>query len=273
MKTKLNISNLLVDENIYLTFSEFYYIKEIIYKVNEFIVRRDITLNKNLKNNLSSLKIRKDKICLWENGYNALKNELRVDITKWDIASVLEMASTDRNKKYPGVVFDDGIGYGLNAGITEYFSRCLSNKNSNYAIEALVAETLLKLNYDVVFYSYFYNNGSNLMLIDRKIKDLMIHLDFYHDKYIELTKLSENKKDKKKIYEFQCSNYYNVYFIIDNLIEIVNVSFISEEEKCKIISDFVSKFVSITNFDEFRYLKSFNYDVKKIKKIYKRKVK
>lgn len=273
MKTGLNINDLLDDENIYLAFNEFDYIKEVIYKVNEFITRRDSHLNKNLKNNLIGLKIKKDKIKLSENGYNASENELRIDNTKWDIVSVLEMASTNRNKMYPGIILENGIGYGLNAGITEYFSKCLSNKNSYYVIESLIAETLLKLNYDVVFYSYFYNNGSNLMLIDKKIKDLMVYLDLYHDNYIKIIKLNENKKNKKQIFDLQVSNYHNVYSIIDILINIVNISFISEEDKYKIISEFISKFISITSFDEFRYLKSINYDAEKIRKKYKRKVK
>ena len=272
MKNKLNIRSLLDDKNIRLTHNEYNYIIELIYKINEFIIKRDSDLNKNLKNNLTSLKIRKDKIEIWENGYNSKENELIIDNSKWDIVSILEMASTNRNKKYSGIVMDDGLGYGLNAGITEYFSKCLSNKRSYYVIESLVAETLLKLNYNVVFYSYFYNNGSNMMQFGKNINDLLIKLDLYHSNYLKMNKMISNTKNKNSIFRLQCSNFYCMYYIIENLIKIIDESFIDENEKYKIVSDFVSKFNSIISFEEFKYLKELKIDVKKNVKVYKRKV-
>lgn len=256
MKIDLN------SENIHLNFFDYNYLKELVYKVNSFITKIDPTLNKNLKNNLKDLVVKKGRLKISDKSYDEANNILTIDMCKWDLIGVLQIASTNRIDGKSGVITNNGLGRGLNAGITEYFSRMMSSKIDYYIIETLIAETLLKLNLNTVFYSYFYSNGTNLMQFDSKMKDLMMYLDTYHDNYIKINEAIALKKDKSLIFKLQCSNFYNIYYVIETLITIINRSFIDEEKKNKIVSEFISKFNSITSFEEFRYLRDLNNGIK-----------
>lgn len=251
------------------------------YQVNKFITNIDKDLNKNFINNINNLIIEEEPRKIQPTVYNYYSNILNTKGLLNNIYTLLHMASNDIDKRYLGIIIEDGIGYSLNEGLTELFANEICYKGYNYPFEVTVAKSLFMIDKKIVAESYFNNDGNNLMLINSKIKDLMISLDSYHDNYVKLLSLYKEKniieqskyKDEKleslienlnySINMIEEENFENVYNIFNILINIINNSKIEEEQKqylFKVISD---EFNSIFTNSNLTYLQELSYEIKR----------
>lgn len=249
-----------------------------IYKVNDFITRVDANLAKNLRKNMEDLSFIKANYYYYNNYLNILYYDY--DNKKDDIWGVLEIASNDINKEYPGgIVLEGEIGTGLNNGLTEYYESEIGVNRYRYPLESLVAQVLLSLDFNLVTNSYFNNNGEQLLLLSKDIKNLIKYVDEYHRNYnilgnlhierLEIKDSEFNEIKKKKIFnelnnyifKLETDNYSNVYYIISYLINIIKNSKLEDFEKQSLYKNISEQFKCIFNVKEFKYLNEVTRDL------------
>lgn len=248
------------------------------YKVNNFITNIDKRFNKNYLLNLRNLIITTEKQEGYTSDYDYKNNKIYSKDSKSDIFALLHVASNNREKEYTGIITKDGIGYGLNNGITEYYTNLINGKKLVYPIEALAANVLDAVEHRALALSYFENNSEAIQLADSEIITLIKTLDNYHDNYLELTNLYKQKEDKErfyhnqiygntledknielkringKIYRLECLNYGNVYDIYGLLISIIRKSRLNKNEQSILIEYVNGKFSNIFEKENFYYL-------------------
>lgn len=248
-----------------------------IYQVNKFILEIDKKITKdniytNLINNIEDLDIVTISRKNYKSDYDYVTNTIYTSDSKSDIFGLLHVASNDRTKKYTGIITDDGIGCGLNNGLTEVFTNKINNKRFSYLLEAIIADVLLKLDFKIMSHSYFKNAGNDVMLISKNLKELMVDLDSYHNNQIELitlyrerfargyTKIRNSTLTQEldaidyEISRLERANYSNVCNIFNILIGIINNSNLKDSEKLDLFSKLNNIFNSIFNNEEFTYL-------------------
>lgn len=251
------------------------------YQVNKFITSIDKDLNKNFIKNIDDLIIEEAQNKIHLTDYNYYCNIINLRRVTNNIYTLLHIASNDIDKKYFGVIIEDGIGYSLNEGLTELFANEISYKGYNYPFEVMVAKSLFMIDKKNVAESYFKNDGNNLMLINPKIKNLMISLDSYHDNYIKLLNLYKEKniirqsknKDKKlesllenlndSINMIEEENFENVYTIFSILINAINDSKFEEEKKQYLFKTISDEFSNIFTNSNLAYLQELSYEIKR----------
>lgn len=252
-----------------------------IYQVNSFITGIDKDLTRNLKNNLEDLIVINDNSCGYISEYDYAINTLYCNKQEGDIFGLLQVASNDRTKKNIGIVIEGEIGYGLNNGLTEVFRNEMLYCPFAYPLEATVAKALLMIDKNLVTYSYFNNNGELLKNISENIKTLMDYIDRYHDNTISMLKLHREcfinkinilktpehtrrlKVLEKRIYQLQCETFGIVYYIFDNLTEIIKNSNLNEWQKQDLYVRLTNEFKYIFNTAENGYLYELTHEIKK----------
>lgn len=251
-----------------------------IYKVNKFINEINPNYTKNFINNLTDLKIEKESYC--DSYYIYDENILYCNNSKGDIFGLLHVASNDRNKKNTGIIVGNEVGFSLNNGLTEVYQNYIEDKKISYKLEAIIAEALLMLDFDLVTYSYFNNAGEMLNEFNEDINSLMNYLDDYHLKSFELINLYKEFFVKKlnkfktrnallqldnlyeKIEKVENSNIENVYRVFYTLIRIINNSKVDEIRKQQIFIKLNYKFKTLfESNEEFNYLKGLNTEFEK----------
>lgn len=243
-----------------------------IYQVNEFITNIDKGLNRNFLENLKDLKIEKESLRSIASDYDCQTNTLYCKNNKADVFGLLNVASNNRSKPNTGIILEDGVGYALNKGLTELFTYNINNKKCVFPLEATIAKALLIVESEVATYSYFKNSGEILNLKNRLIKDFMISLDTYHENYIKLIglyderwtnefkKLKTNEqikqleKIREEIHELEQVNFSVVNNILISLIEIIEKSFIEESEKESLAFKLNHEFNLLFDSEKFCYL-------------------
>lgn len=184
------------------------------YKVNNFIINIDKGLNKNYIKNLIDLIITQEKQTGYTSDYDYKNNKIYSKDSKSDIYGLLHVASNDREKEYTGIITPEGIGYGLNNGLTEYYTNSINNKKIVYPIETLIAKIFDSIEHRAVAIGYFNNDSQMLLLSDSEIIKIMELLDFYHDNYIELLNLYKEKFDKERYFH---NEVYGKYLKSNNI--------------------------------------------------------
>lgn len=271
MYGKMNYSELLGTRTYQLSSNPFY-------KVNNFIANIEKGLNKNYLGNLIDLIIMQENQTEYTSDYDYKNNKVYSKDSKSDIFGLLHVASNDREKEYTGIITKDGIGYGLNNGITEYYTNQINGKKFVYPIEALSANVLDAVQHRILALSYFKNNSEILERANSEAITLMKTLDTYHDNYLELTNLYKQKDDKERfyhnqiygnsfenkdvelrringrIYKLECINYGIVFDIYGLLISIIRRSALNKNEQ-SILIEYVNKtFNNLFKKDNFNYL-------------------
>ena len=252
------------------------------YLVNKFITRIDNSLNKNYLFNLKDLSIEDSTGKDYISNYDYRHNRISSSDSKSDVFALLHLASNGINKKYTGIITIDGVGYGLNSGITDYYTNLINGKIYSYPVEALIAKTLDSVNHKLLATSYFENN-SHLLCQSLNIPvhyalDLLELVDNYHDNYIELIKCYREKFDKErfyhneiygkflkeknkqlvdlygKIHELEQTNYILVDDIYWLLIDIIDFSKLNTSEKNRIIKHLNDNLSELFKKEQFNYL-------------------
>lgn len=249
-----------------------------IYKVNSFITGIDKDLTRNFKNNLKDLTVINDNSCGCISEYDYAINTLYCNKIEGDIFGLLQVASNDRNKKNIGIVVEGEIGYGLNNGLTEVFRNEIQYSPFAYPLEATVAKALLMIDNNLVTYSYFNNDGESLKNISANIRILMKYIDIYHRNEIAMIKLHKEifinkinilktpertKRLKHRIYQLQYETFGIVYYIFENLTEIIKNSNLNEWQKQDLYVRLTNEFKYIFNTEENGYLYELTYEIKK----------
>jgi len=170
------------------------------YLVNNYINNIDRHLNHNFINNLNDLQISNTNEFGYNSNYDYKNNIVNSKDSKSDVFALLHVASNNRKKEYTGIITPEGVGYGLNNGLTDYYTNKINGKKIVYPIEALVAKTLDKICQGEVSLDYFENEYRNFIEYDDCILNLMKLVDQYHDNYIELIECYRNKFEKERFY-------------------------------------------------------------------------
>ena len=247
------------------------------YKVNNFITSFDSNLNKNLLVNLKDLVISDKPNFRHSAYYDHKKNEAYSKCDKFDIFVLLCIASNNRNRRYTGIITRDGLGYGLNNGLTEIYTNKMINKRLIYTIEALVSEFFLIKDKKIITESFFQNDGNRLISIDKDMELILSLLDNYHDNQLELMYLYKEKFTKERFYHnevygealrqknFYLNSIYNkiskleynnhaiIYKIIETILNIIEQNE-NKEEQLEQLNYLNKNFSKITNRDELSYL-------------------
>ena len=249
------------------------------YQVNRFITRIDNSLTKNYLLNLKDLGVVNIKNSEYTSDYDYLHNIASSRDDKSDVFVLLHVASNDKNKKYTGIINEDGVGYGLNNGLTEYYTNRINGKRYSYPIESIVAKILDKVAHKTLAISYFKNNSNllctSLNLPEYFILDLFELVDNYHDNYIELMNSYREKFEKERYYhnevygkffkeknkqlsdlyvnihELEYTNYVlveNIYYL---LIDIIMFSKMNTSEKNIIIELVNNEFSKLFKKEQF----------------------
>ena len=250
-----------------ITKSKYILRKNPIFQVNEFIKSIEPNLNNNFINNLQTLKVEDE--CDYQNAYDYETNTLFCKDSKSDVYGLLHVASNDLCKNYTGVIIDDEIGYALNNGLTEAYTKIINNKKPNYSLEVLVANKLLEIDFKNVSRSYFKNEGNDLLELFFEIRPLMQALDCYHDNSFTLISLyrqlfSERMKKFKNNDEIEKINYNidifenanidNVFNVLYDLINLINFSNIEGAEKQRLLLELRKDFGKLLKLEQFSYL-------------------
>ena len=271
MYGKMNCGELLGTRTYQLSSNPFY-------KVNNFITNIEKGLNKNFIKNLIDLIITQENQSGYTSDYDYKNNKIYSRDSKSDVFGLLNVASNDREKEYTGIITKEGIGYGLNNGITEYYTNQINGKKFVYPIEALSANVLDAVQHRILALSDFGNNSEILEYANSETIALMKTLDIYHDNYLELTNLYKQKQDKERfyhneiygkhfenndielrringrIYKLECINYGIVFDIYGLLINIIRRSALNKNEQSILIEYVNRKFNNIFKKDNFNYL-------------------
>lgn len=269
----------------------YFFILNPFYLVNRFITRIDDNLNKNYLLNLANLTVQEndDTKCL--SNYNYLHNIISSSNSKSDVFALLHVASNNRERKYTGIITEDGIGYGLNCGITDYYTNLINRKNLTYPLEVIIARVLNYIDNKDLATSYFTNNFE---LIQTKLKnenliDLMALLDEYNDNYITLIRLYNERFDKEryyyneiygnqlkekdlklqnlytKIHRLEYNNYDIVYKIYNCIINIIEKNINLYPETKETLIQFVNnEFCELFKMEQFKYLQNISNSFRKI---------
>lgn len=266
----------------------YFFVSNPFYLVNRFITRIDDNLNKNYLLNLKNLIVQEndDNKCL--SNYNYLHNIVSSSNSKSDVFALLHVASNNPERKYTGIITEDGIGYGLNCGITDYYTNLINGKTLTYPLEVIIVKVLNYIEHKDLATSYFANNFGLLQtkLKDENLVDLMALIDEYNDNYITLIRLYNERFDKEryyyneiygkqlkekdlklqnlynKIHRLEYNNYdivYNIYNYIINIIE-HNI-----EEKETLIQIVNNEFCKLFKMEQFKYLQNISNSFEKTK--------
>lgn len=272
------------------------------YLVNNFLIvsfkNKDIAFN--YYNNLLHLNIsnKPEKGFLF--GYNPENNTVYSKNTKSDIYALVHIASVDRYRKKTGIILDN-IGYGLNTGITELYTKKILGIKESFPIETTVAKTLDKINHEALGESFFCNNATALSnaINPDNYESLLQLVDKYHNTYISLSSLYNQKFINEKYYynsiygrEFrrsnakllelenkiellENSNYTVTYDIIQTLIKIINdAKDLENDTKAKYLESLNKKLNKIFSKPEFMYLNNLTNEIAKnasVNKLVKKK--
>ena len=243
-----------------------------IYQVNNFIVDANKKMNGNFLSNLNDLNIlsTNEPLCKVDYDYNT--NTLYCNDRSADVYGLLHVASNNRRKQYTGIILNSDVGYGINNGLTETFTHNINGSKFSYPLEAVVAEVLLTIDSDLMYYSYFSNNGSLVMLLNNKVEELMRNVDKYHDNTIELNSLYKelfalkcsvykNNEYKnrlecvnEKMLKLEYDNFATVYNIFNLLVDIISNSKLSRSDKQKLLSKTYYECEHIFSKEEMSYL-------------------
>ena len=260
------------------------------YQVNKYISNIDEGLTKNFRENLNDLKIELETNPLYKSSYDYTTNTLYCKNLKTDVFALLHMASNDKDKKYTGIISSGEIGYGLDNGLTEMFAVDINHENFIHPLEATIAKSLYMIDPKIVTFSYFTNDGNSLLLLNKNIKELMVNIDNYYNNYIKLIFLNkelfarkyrklrssnQNKELKElesEIYYLERINFENAYKSFKILINIINESKLSLEEKQDLFTRLYNEFDILFGDEQFSYLnelanefKTNNYTKKRVK--------
>lgn len=261
------------------------------YQVNEFIVKIDRSLNKNYLLNLKDLGITENKNNEYISNYDYNHNIVSSKEAKSDVFTLLHVASNDRNRKYTGIINEEGVGYGLNSGLTDYYTNLINSKNYSYPVEVIIAKTIDKICHKDLATSYFENNVNILLNdsgVDRNLlNELLLLVDKYHENYIELIRLYKDKFEKEryyhnevygkllkernlglqKIYDKIYDLEYNSYVLVDDiywlLIDIIDFSKTTDSFKKLVIETLNSDLSSLFKLEQFSYLNNLSNYLKK----------
>lgn len=274
-----------------LNTSRYLFISNPFYQVNKFSTSFDKDLNDNFLFNLKDLSIAENKTNEYISNYDYKHNVVSSKEAKSDVFALLHVASNDRKRNYTGIINEEGMGYGINSGLTDYYTSLINGKKYSYPIEAVIAKTIDKICHKDLESSYFKNNV-NILLNSNKINkeclaELFLLVDKYHDNYIELIRLYKDKfekeryyhnevygkylkgKNKKildldnKIYELEYNNYIIVDDIYWLLIDIIDFSKTTDSFKQVLIESLDSDLTHLFKLEQFSYLNNqCNYFVK-----------
>ena len=256
------------------------------YLVNRFIVRIDDRLNNNYLFNLKDLGIIDNDDNRYTSNYDYLYNVVSSSNSKSDVFALLHVASNKKGNNYTGIITKDGIGYGLNNGVTDYYTNLINGKRNSYPIEAIVAKVFDKILHKTLATCYFENNSfyfcNSLCLSESFIIDFMKKIDIYHDNYIELIHCYREKFEKERYYNneiygknlkekniqlqrlynkihfLEKENYSIVYDIYYSLVDFIENSEIIYNEKIKLIEYINNEFNKLFCKEEFNYLSNLN---------------
>ena len=247
------------------------------YMVEEFLNKYYVNCKKNYHSNLRDLKVVKNIYSDYIFDYNNVTNTISSKDFCGDIYGLLHLASVDRENDKNGVI-NNGIGYGLNAGICEFYASTIVNVRNRYPIESLVAEFNNRIDINILGESYFDNKPLNLS------KNFISNIDKYHDNYIDLSNIynqlfyqgmaingsiygklfrsnnSKYSKDFLKYKEYMMDklendNFALVYNIISELVKMIYNSNLTEQEKAKDLVDLNRELNRIYDNAHFHYLR------------------
>lgn len=252
--------------------STYHFMQNPFYQVNKYISNINEGLTKNFKENLNDLKIEIESNPLYKSSYDYTTNTLYCKNVKTDVFALLHMASNDKDKKYTGIILNGEIGYGLDNGLTEMFAVDINHENFIHPLEATIAKSLYMIDPKIVTFSYFTNDGNSLLLLNKNIKELMVNIDNYYNNYIKLIFLNkelfarkyrklrssnQNKELKElesEIYYLERINFENAYKSFKILINIINESKLSLEEKQDLFTRLYNEFDILFGDEQFSYL-------------------
>jgi len=267
-----------------LTKSRCFGVSNPFYKVKRFISKGISPIYiENYLDNLKDLTIKKVDYKGYKSDYDYLTNTIFTSDSKSDIFGLLHVASNDREKEYTGIITKEGIGYGLNNGLTELFTHTINHKKIVYPIEVLISKILLTTKNKEICYSYF-NNDSGSLINNEIIFEILNFTDIYHNNYIELSSLYRQKFSKEfayhnqiygkklkekdhelgeindRIYTLEYINIEVLYNIIDKLINLISNSNLPQEQQVNILKILTNNLNKIVIKDNFRYLQELTED-------------
>lgn len=242
------------------------------YMVEEFLNKYYVNCKKNYHSNLKDLKVIKNASRHYIFDYDNVTNTISSKDFLGDIYGLLHIASVDRENDKNGII-NNGVGYGLNAGICEFYASTIVNVKNRYPIESLVAEFINRIDINILGESYFGNKPLNLS------DGLISNIDKYHDNYINLSNLYNelfyqgmalngsiygklfrgNSFDltsmEYRIDKLENDNFALVYNIISELVKMIYNSNLTEQEKAKDLVDLNRELNRIYDNAHFHYLR------------------
>lgn len=242
------------------------------YMVEEFLTKYYVNCKKNYHSNLKDLKVVKNASRHYIFDYDNVTNTISSKDFLGDIYGLLHIASFDRENDKNGII-NNGVGYGLNAGICEFYASTIVNVKNRYPIESLVAEFINRIDINILGESYFGNKPLNLS------DGLISNIDKYHDNYINLSNLYNelfyqgmalngsiygklfrgNSFDltsmEYRIDKLENDNFALVYNIISELVKMIYNSNLTEQEKAKDLVDLNRELNRIYDNAHFHYLR------------------
>jgi len=248
------------------------------FQVHNFINSINKDLNSNFLMNLNDLKISKNKEDGCSSNYDYKKNVIYSKDSKSDVFALLHVASNNRQNKYTGIITKEGVGYGLNNGLTDYYANMINGKKIVYPIEALAAKIIDMIYHGNLVKSYFKNNSEEITNVNIFISKLMELVDTYHDNYIELMECYMEKFNKEryyynavygkflkekniqlqelynKIHKLEYNNYALVEDIYFMLIDIIEISRLCLDDQNHLINLLDNEIKEIIKKENFSYL-------------------
>ena len=265
-KDKIN----LLEDKSYLIFSNPFY------QVGKFLKEEKFYLD-NYKNNLKDLKIETGNNSYYTCMYNEKNNTIYSDNYISDIFGLLHVASNNREKDGIGLVDKNGIGTGLNSGLTSLFASEIVKGNEVYSIEKIVAKTMMLVHKLVITDAYFNNEPSFLEVYKLNISELNCVLDEYHSNSLKLDELNRKisylrfqiirndkliKEIEEVIYELKNRNEILVYELFKLISDLIAYSCVDESKKNEITNIINNDLNMAYNMQGMDYLSHYEDDFK-----------
>lgn len=265
-KDKIN----LLEDKSYLMFSNPFY------QVGKFLKEENFYLD-NYKKNLEDLKIESGSDSYYTCMYNEKNNTIYSDNYTSDIFGLLHVASNDREKEGIGLVDINGIGTGLNNGLTSLFAGEILNRSNVYPIEKIVSKAMMLVDKNIITNAYFLNDPIILNMYKLSISSLNDILDEYHNNALKLEELNNKKTNltfkivrndklikeiEEVIYELRNRNEILVYELFKLISDLIAYSDIETSKKIKITDIINNDLNNAYNMQGTGYLKGYEDDFK-----------